>query len=77
MKKIPKEAAHTATIKGERLMIDLAWIKTESVAKNCYWLLIDDEYTNCLWSYFLKIKDEQVSVIIKHIKSLKMNLKLG
>jgi hypothetical protein len=26
-----------------------------------------DEYTHFLWSYFLKIKDEQVQVIIKHL----------
>jgi hypothetical protein len=53
MKKIPKDAAHTETIKGEGLMIDLSWIKTESVANPRYQLLIMDEYTNFLWSYFL------------------------
>jgi hypothetical protein len=51
-------------------MIDISWIKTESTAKNRYWLLIMDEYTNSLWSYFMKTKDEQVSVNIKHIKML-------
>jgi hypothetical protein len=70
MKKIPKETTHTAAIKGEILIIDLSCIKTESVAANRYWLLIMDEYTNFLWSYFLKTKDEQVSVINKRIKRL-------
>jgi hypothetical protein len=51
-------------------MIDISWIKTESIEKNRYWLLIMDEYTNCLWSYFMKTKDDHVSVIIKHIKML-------
>jgi hypothetical protein len=51
-------------------MIDISWIKTESLAKTSYWLLNMDEYTNFLWSYFMKTKDEQVSVIIKHIKML-------
>jgi hypothetical protein len=67
--KIPKEPSkNAATVKGERLMIDISWIKTESVAKNCYWLLIMDDYTNFLWSYFMKTKDEQVSINIKQIK---------
>jgi hypothetical protein len=43
MKKIPKEpSANSATVKGKRLMIDISWIKTESVAKSRYWLLIMD-----------------------------------
>jgi hypothetical protein len=29
-----------------------------------------DEYTRFLWSYFMKTKYEQVSVIIKNIKML-------
>jgi hypothetical protein len=49
MKKIPKEpSANSATVNGERLMIDISWIKTESIAKNRYWLLIMDEYSNFL-----------------------------
>jgi hypothetical protein len=76
MKKIPKDAAHTYTVKGERLIIILSWTKTESVAKNHYWLLIMNEYTHFLWSYFLKTKGEQVSVIIKHIKSLQNECKV-
>jgi hypothetical protein len=71
MKKIPKEPSmNVATVKGERLTIDISWIKTESIAKNRYWLLIMDEYTNFLWSYLMKTKDEQVPIIIKHIRML-------
>jgi hypothetical protein len=71
MKEIPKEPSlNVATVKGERLMIDISWIKTESIAKNRYWLLIMDEYTNFLWSYFIKTKDEQLPIIIKHIRML-------
>jgi hypothetical protein len=33
---IPKEVHEHATLKAERLMIDLSWIKTESIAKNRY-----------------------------------------
>jgi hypothetical protein len=46
MKKISNELKNPATIKREQIMIDLSWIKTNSYAKNRYWLLIMDEYTN-------------------------------
>jgi hypothetical protein len=49
MKNIPKEARTIATKKGERLFIDLSWIKTVSIPHNRYWLLVMNEYTNCLW----------------------------
>jgi hypothetical protein len=52
MKNIPKEARTIATRKEERLLMDLSWIKTASFAHNRYWLLIMDEYTHFLWSYF-------------------------
>jgi hypothetical protein len=67
VKNIPKEARKIATKKGEILLIDLSWIKTASFAHNRYWLLIMDEYTNFLCSNFLKTKDEQVQVIIRHL----------
>jgi transposase InsO family protein len=67
MKNIPKDARTIATKKGERILIDLSWIKTASFAHNRYWLLILDEYTHFLWSYFLKSKNEQVQVIVKHL----------
>jgi hypothetical protein len=54
MKKIPKEpSANIATVTRERLMIDISWIKTESISKIRYWLLIMGEYTNFVWSYFM------------------------
>jgi hypothetical protein len=37
MKKIPKEPSmNVAKAKGERLMIDISWVKAESIAKNGY-----------------------------------------
>jgi hypothetical protein len=70
MKRIPKEAHDHATLKAERLMIDLSWIKVEKIAKNQYWLLVMDEYTNFLCSFFLEHKDDQIQIVIKLIKSL-------
>jgi hypothetical protein len=67
MKKITKEARTIETKRGERLLIDLSWIKTAIFAHNRYCLLIMDEYTHFLCSYFLKSKDEQVQVIVTHL----------
>jgi hypothetical protein len=57
MKNIPKENDNIATKKGERLLIDISWIRTATYADNRYWLLVMDEYTNFLWSLFMKTKD--------------------
>jgi hypothetical protein len=67
MKQIPKEARTIATKKGERLLIDQSLIKPAIFAHNRYGLLIMDEYTHFLWSYFVKSKYEQVQVIITHL----------
>jgi hypothetical protein len=72
MKKIPQEpAANTATMKGERLIIDISSLQTENAAKNHYWLLTMDAYKNCLWSNFLKQKDKQLPTVNKHKKVTK------
>jgi hypothetical protein len=55
MKNIPNEAEQVATRKGEILLLDLTWVRTASFEdKWCFWLLIVDEYTHFLWSYFMK-----------------------
>jgi hypothetical protein len=66
MKNFPKEARTIATKNREQILLDLSWIKTASFVHNRYWLLIMDEYTHFLWSYYLKSKDEQVQVKITH-----------
>jgi hypothetical protein len=37
MKKIPKENDNIATKIGERLLIDISWIRTATYANNRYW----------------------------------------
>jgi hypothetical protein len=60
MKNIPKEGRTIETEKGERLPVDLSWIKTATFAHNRYCLQIMVEYTDFLWSFCLKTKYEQV-----------------
>jgi hypothetical protein len=58
MKNIPKENDNIETKKGERLLIDNSWIRKATYEDNRYWLVVKDEYTNFLWSFFMKTKDE-------------------
>jgi hypothetical protein len=58
MKNIHKERDSVATKNGENLVINISWVKTTTIADNCYWLFIMDEYTHYLWSYILNSKDE-------------------
>jgi hypothetical protein len=58
MKKIPKENDNIATKKGERLLIDISWIRTATNADIRYWLSVMDEYTHFLSSFFMNTKDE-------------------
>jgi hypothetical protein len=63
-----KESKEYATKKGERLIS-----KSASFADNCYWLLIMDEYTHFVWSYFMKTKDEVAGLTINLIKQIQKN----
>jgi hypothetical protein len=70
MKNIPKENDNTATKKGERLLIDISWIRTATYADNRFWLLVMDEYKNFLWTFFMKTKDETKHHVINLILDL-------
>jgi hypothetical protein len=70
MKNIPKENDNIATKKGARLLNDISWIRTATYADNRYWLLVMDEYTNFLWSFFMKTKDETKHYVINLILDL-------
>ena len=38
-------------------MIDISYIKNKSLGENTYWLLMMDEYTHLLWSFFITQKN--------------------
>jgi hypothetical protein len=66
---ISKLNPNKAKKKGERLCIDISWIKKSSIRNNKYWLLIEDEYTSMKWSFFDNRKPEAGKIIIEFIKS--------
>jgi hypothetical protein len=55
---VPKFNPNKATTKGERIMIDISSTISESYANNKFWLIIMDEYTGHIWSFFLKNKSD-------------------
>jgi hypothetical protein len=70
MKNIPTENDNIATKKSELLLIDILGIRTATYADNRYWLLVMDEYTNFLRSFFMKTKDETKHHVINLILDL-------
>jgi hypothetical protein len=38
-------------------LIDISYIKNKSLGENTYWLLMMDEYTHLLWSFFTTQKN--------------------
>ena len=45
--------------RGERLFLDLSWTRQPSYGGSRYWLLIMDDFTGYVWTYFLKEKSAQ------------------
>ena len=57
-KKIGKIAKNNATKKGERIFMDISSINVKSKGGNKFWLLLQDEFTDCIWSFFMKKKSD-------------------
>ena len=57
-------------VKGERLCIDISYTGKTSLGGSVYWILIMDDCTDYLWSYFLKEKSETSIYVIRLIKDL-------
>ena len=72
---IPKEVPDEdkSDVPGEKLHMDISSIKARSFGGAKYWLLVLDEATGFIFSYFLKKKSEAASIIvglIKHLRTL-------
>jgi hypothetical protein len=61
----------SSEVPGECLMINILRVKKKSYGGKKFWLLVLDDCTDKAWSFFLKHKDDQVEVLIEHIKELK------
>jgi hypothetical protein len=56
--KILKLTLNHATLKGQRLALDISYPNYTSFGGSKYWLLIQDEFTGYIWSLFLKDKSD-------------------
>jgi hypothetical protein len=45
-------------MKGGRIFMDISSINVQSKGRNKFWLLLQDEFTSCIWSFFLKHKSD-------------------
>jgi Reverse transcriptase (RNA-dependent DNA polymerase)/gag-polypeptide of LTR copia-type len=58
-----------AVSKGERISIDISSVQQVSYGGAKFWLLIQDEYTDYIWSYFLSAKSELATTFITWVKN--------
>jgi hypothetical protein len=69
IKNIPKVTTHiAATDIGERIMVDISSVKVPSAGGNKYWLLVMDEYSGYLWSYFFRYRDDLTVTMTVFVK---------
>jgi hypothetical protein len=69
-KNINKLSLGKSKIPGERILIDISYIKRKSLGGKDTWLLIEDQATNFKWSYFMRRKVELMDEMIKFIKTM-------
>jgi hypothetical protein len=58
-------------IPGERILIDISYIKRKNFGGKDTRLLIEDQATSYKWSYFMRRKGELINETIKFIKTMK------
>ena len=74
-KNVSKITHNHATEIGQRISIDISSVMVTSFGQNKYWLLIQDEFSDHVWSYFLKAKSELPDTVLKWIYSFHKNTK--
>ena len=63
-KNIKKDSENKATEILERLSMDISSVQTQSKkGRKRFWLLVVDQFSNCLWSFFLFLKSDEAEVM--------------
>jgi hypothetical protein len=68
---LKKFSASRSKIPGERILIDISYIKKESLGGKNTWLLVEDQATSMKWNYFMRRKGELIQNMLVFIKTLK------
>ena len=59
----PKVPENKAKVTGERICLDVSYIKKDSMANNKYWMIVEDQFTSYKWSFFMRRKTEAPSLV--------------
>jgi hypothetical protein len=60
-----------STKAGERFGFNISYVKNDSFGGSKYWLMIVDEFSSMVWSYFLRRKTESTRKMVKFIEITK------
>ena len=71
-KSISKVVANVSKVAGERLLLDISYIKQVSIGQRNIWILIEDQFSKIKWSIFKRRKNEMVGEVAEFIKKLKV-----
>jgi hypothetical protein len=75
-KNLNQITSHPSTEIGRKINIDISSVLNSSYGVANFWLLIQDDFTGYLWSYFLKQKSNLPSTMIVWLYLVKKELKL-
>ena len=70
-KDVSKKPGEHSDTPGYRLMIDTTSVRKPSLGGAKFWLVVMDDNSDFLWSFFLKRKSDQVDVMMKLLQDLK------
>jgi hypothetical protein len=71
-KNLNKVSHSKSTKPGERLLLDIRYIKKQSLGEKNMWLLIEDQAISMKWSSFMRRKYEMVEISYNFLKNLKL-----
>jgi hypothetical protein len=76
IKKTPinKDPSDRAKHIGDRMFIDISKLNTASTIGSTYWLLIVDDHSDYVWSYFLKKKSDSVATTLQFLKYIRFDV---
>jgi hypothetical protein len=76
-KKVHKLTSHPSKEVGGNINIDTSSVQNTSYGGAEFWLLIQDNFTGYLWSYFIKAESDLPDTIIYWLKLVQKEIKLN
>ena len=73
---IPRNVSNLTSARGERINIDVSSVAVTSYGGAKYWLLIQDDYTDYIWSYFIKEKSQVADTFMTWLNIIQKETKI-